>query len=178
MVILAAVDGEAVPDRVVEVGHELAGDHGEELLVLHVMSQEQFDQHQEASTESTVSLGPMLAPEVGYGDSGSDSGSTGSSGSGTNRYNLEDGQRDAEGVARDVVEATLDDESTIKVTCVGRVGESVEEILAAAEQKDARYLVIGGRKRTPVGKAVFGSSTQSILLSADRPVMTVMKDET
>ena len=177
MVILAAVDGEEVPDQVVQVGHDLASDHKEALLVLHVMPQEQFDQRQEASSESSVNLGPMLAPEITYDDGGDRSGRSGSSGSGTNRYDLETAQRDAEGVARDVVDATIDDRSRVEVTALGRVGEPVEEILSTADREDARYLVIGGRKRTPVGKAVFGSVTQSILLSADRPVMTVMESE-
>lgn len=180
MVILAAVDGESVPDRVVEVGHDLASDHGEELVVLHVMPQEQFDERQEATEESGINLGPMLAPDVSYGGSGQKrqegaSGPSGPSGSGANRYDIEDGQRDAKGVARDVVEGTLEDDGDVSV--VGRVGEPVEELMAEADRRDARYLVIGGRKRTPVGKAVFGSITQSVLLSAERPVMTVMRED-
>ena len=60
---------------------------------------------------------------------------------------------------------------------VGQVGEPTEEIIAEAERRGPRYLVIGGRRRTPVGKAVFGSTTQSILLNAELPVMTVMREE-
>lgn len=57
---------------------------------------------------------------------------------------------------------------------IGRTGNPAEEILNYATEVDARYLVLGGRKRSPVGKALFGSVTQSILLDADRPVVAVM----
>lgn len=178
MVILAAVDGEQVPDRVVEVGYDLASEHEEELIVMHVMPQEQFDERREATSGSGASLGPMLAREVSYGGGGGGestrSGASGPSG-GASAYDIEDAQRDAESVARDVTDETLDEYQN--VTFQGRVGEPVEELLGEADRQDARYLVIGGRKRTPVGKAVFGSITQSVLLSADMPAVTVMKEE-
>lgn len=171
MVILAAVDGEQVPDRVVEVGADLAAGHGEALVVLHVMPQEQFDDRRDATSSGGRGLGQVLAAGVSY-DSASSGRSTASGGS--HAYDIEDGQRDAERVAHDVAEGTLDDLADVSFR--GRVGEPVEEVLADAERLDARYLVVGGRKRTPVGKAVFGSMTQSVLLSADRPVVTVMEE--
>ncbi|ELY62969.1 UspA domain-containing protein [Natrinema versiforme JCM 10478] len=57
---------------------------------------------------------------------------------------------------------------------IGRTGNTAEEILNYATEVDSRYIVLGGRKRSPVGKALFGSVTQSILLDADRPVVAVM----
>jgi nucleotide-binding universal stress UspA family protein len=62
------------------------------------------------------------------------------------------------------------------VTPVGLVGDITDEILEYAAEHDARYLVIGGRRRSKVGKAFFQSTTQNILLRADRPVITVMRD--
>ncbi|RKD89181.1 universal stress protein [Halopiger aswanensis] len=61
---------------------------------------------------------------------------------------------------------------------VGRVGNPGKKVVEYADEVDARYLVVGGRSRSPVGKAVFGSVTQSILLNTDRPVVTVTEQET
>lgn len=58
---------------------------------------------------------------------------------------------------------------------VGRVGDATSEVLRYANEQDTRYVVVGGRKRSPTGKAVFGSVTQSILLNADCPVVTVIR---
>ncbi len=46
---------------------------------------------------------------------------------------------------------------------VGRVGTPGKKVVEYAEEVDARYLVVGGGARSPVGKALFGSETQSIL---------------
>jgi nucleotide-binding universal stress UspA family protein len=56
---------------------------------------------------------------------------------------------------------------------IGRVGTPATEILAVADEHDAQYVIVGGRKRSPVGKTIFGSTTQSVLLNADCPVITV-----
>lgn len=59
---------------------------------------------------------------------------------------------------------------------VGLVGDPADVVTEYIRDVDASYLVIGGRKRSPVGKAVFGSTAQSILLRADRPVVFVRKE--
>jgi nucleotide-binding universal stress UspA family protein len=52
-------------------------------------------------------------------------------------------------------------------------GDPAECILELAADIDASAIVLGGRKRSPVGKVLFGSVTQSILLTADRPVTVI-----
>ncbi len=52
-------------------------------------------------------------------------------------------------------------------------GEIADEVLRVAQETDASVIVIGLRKRSPVGKLLMGSSAQRILLDADRPVLSV-----
>ncbi|RCU47445.1 universal stress protein [Haloplanus salinus] len=59
---------------------------------------------------------------------------------------------------------------------VGLVGKPSQRVLEYAADVDADYIVVGGRKRSSVGKVLFGSVTQSILLNASSPVVTVMED--
>ncbi|MGY1720675.1 MULTISPECIES: universal stress protein [unclassified Blastococcus] len=54
-----------------------------------------------------------------------------------------------------------------------RDGEAADEVLRVAREVDASVIVIGLRKRSPVGKLLMGSSAQRILLDADRPVLAV-----
>lgn len=54
-----------------------------------------------------------------------------------------------------------------------RSGDPAEEILRSAREAEADQIVLGGRKRSPVGKAVFGSVVQNVILNADRPVLTI-----
>ena len=50
-----------------------------------------------------------------------------------------------------------------------------EEILRAAEETDAALIVIGLRKRSPVGKLFLGSSSQQVILDAPCPVVAVKR---
>lgn len=50
-------------------------------------------------------------------------------------------------------------------------GNPTEVILSVADEIDADLIAVSGRKRSPAGKALFGSVTQSVLLSAECPVL-------
>jgi nucleotide-binding universal stress UspA family protein len=56
-------------------------------------------------------------------------------------------------------------------------GSSIEDtagaILDAVERAGAELLVIGARRRSPVGKAFLGSVTQDVLLDSPVPVLVV-----
>jgi nucleotide-binding universal stress UspA family protein len=52
-------------------------------------------------------------------------------------------------------------------------GDAADEVLRVAREVAASVIVIGLRKRSPVGKLLMGSSAQRILLEADRPVLAV-----
>ena len=61
----------------------------------------------------------------------------------------------------------------LSVDLVRRHGEPGQEVVEYAASVDADNIVVPGRKRSPVGKAVFGSVTQDIVLDADMPVTIV-----
>ncbi|HRC13877.1 MAG: universal stress protein [Actinomycetales bacterium] len=54
-----------------------------------------------------------------------------------------------------------------------RGNEPAEDLIAVAEEENAEFIVIGLRRRTPVGKLILGSNAQRILLDATCPVLAV-----
>jgi len=140
MTIVTPVKGTDGSARVVREGKELADAFGEQLVVLHVMSDDEFETRGEDQPNYTVSKAENNAAQT----------------------------------AVDV--ASQAGVPAGEVTTVGRIGDTTEQIIAEANERDARYVVIGGRKRSPTGKAVFGSVTQSVTLAADRPVVIVIEE--
>lgn len=65
--------------------------------------------------------------------------------------------------------ATLEDQD-FSVTVRSLGSPPKEGILELADKIDADHIVLGGRKRSPTGKMLFGSVTQSIILGTDLPV--------
>lgn len=61
-------------------------------------------------------------------------------------------------------------ETVVTVETEGRTGDPATTILQTATEVGADMVVLGGRKRTPLGTLLFGSVSQSVLLDADRPV--------
>lgn len=169
MTIVTAVNKDQSASQIVTVGHNLARQMGEKLVVLHVMNQATYEERWKQSIEGEVGFIP--SSEFTPGGNSSESKRLEQSAH-SDVYTVdEDAETDAANVAREVVESTVDHLSNVSFQ--GRVGDPAEEILKEAERRDARYLLIGGRKRTPVGKAVFGSITQSVLLESNRPVLCV-----
>ncbi|OYR40239.1 MULTISPECIES: universal stress protein [unclassified Halorubrum] len=74
----------------------------------------------------------------------------------------------AASIASEIAEPVVDE-----FVATGAVGDAAGEIISLAKRRDARYIVIGVRKRSAVGKAVFGSTAQQVLTSVDRPTLAV-----
>lgn len=72
--------------------------------------------------------------------------------------------RDAETVLR---------EAAIEYEVHGVVGEEGDALVELAKTIDADLMYIQGKGRTPTGKALFGSTAQTILLNAPCPVTYV-----
>lgn len=144
MVVVAAVDASDSAPAVVREANELATQFGDELHVLHVMSQSEFVELETTSVDETGQ--PIEMDRVRE-------------------------------VAADTASSAADSAGVEADRVVGRVGDASGEILDYADDTDARYIVVGGRKRSPAGKAIFGSVSQSTLLNADRPVVVIMASE-
>ncbi len=56
-------------------------------------------------------------------------------------------------------------------------GTASDAVLGVAEEVGAELLVVGIRRRSPVGKALLGSNAQRIILNAACPVLTVRVDD-
>ena len=62
-------------------------------------------------------------------------------------------------------------EADVEVALYEDSGDPTEAILDTAAEVDADVICVGGRKRSPAGKALFGSVAQSVILQADQPVL-------
>jgi nucleotide-binding universal stress UspA family protein len=63
------------------------------------------------------------------------------------------------------------EDAGVEVTVREDSGDTTQDILDEAEDNDVEAIVLGGRKRSPAGKAIFGSVTQSVILNTERPVV-------
>lgn len=68
------------------------------------------------------------------------------------------------------------EEAGYEVEAEGYGGDPAEAILSVADEHDADRIVLAGRKRSPTGKALFGSVTQNVILNTDRPVLVCNSD--
>ncbi len=75
------------------------------------------------------------------------------------------------------VRATLDASGvSYDVRQLVRGFEPAEDLISIAESSQAELIVIGLRRRSPVGKLILGSNAQRILLDAHCPVLAVKGD--
>jgi nucleotide-binding universal stress UspA family protein len=148
MVVLAAVGEKHNPGQIIKTAHELAIAFDEELKVLHVIPEEEAEEHFESLREISQFNDVSFTAEIAR----------------------------AEDIANKFIETILEDSVTENISPIGRVGNPTKEILATADSINPRYIVIGGKKRSPTGKALFGSVTQSVIINSDWPTVTVMSD--
>jgi nucleotide-binding universal stress UspA family protein len=55
--------------------------------------------------------------------------------------------------------------------------DPADDLVNVANEVDADFIVIGLRRRSPVGKLILGSNAQRVLLDAPCPVLAVKADE-
>lgn len=149
MAIIAAIDESERSRRVLAVAHDLATAYDDTLVALHVVPQEDYEDHRKSLQQIRE-----------FSD-----------------FSISQRAESAKEIARTFAVATLEDLESDAFESAGRVGDVTEEILAAVSTRDPRFLVIGGRRRSPAGKALFGNTAQQLLLNADCPVVSNLRDD-
>jgi nucleotide-binding universal stress UspA family protein len=77
-------------------------------------------------------------------------------------------EAELERVRADLVSAGVDHEVRLLSG-----GDVADDLIATAEEVDAQLVVLGLRRRSPVGKLILGSNAQRVLFDAPCPVLTV-----
>jgi nucleotide-binding universal stress UspA family protein len=72
-------------------------------------------------------------------------------------------------VSKELADAGIDAE----VRQLVRGADVAEDLISVAAESAADFIVIGLRRRSPVGKLILGSNAQRILLDAPCPVLAV-----
>ncbi|MCY4730739.1 universal stress protein [Natronomonas gomsonensis] len=70
------------------------------------------------------------------------------------------------------------EEADIEYRIRGEIGDVTDRIVSVAKETNTDMLFVGGRKRSPTGKAVFGSTSHRVLMNAPCPVTFVRQDVT
>ncbi|MBM6404132.1 universal stress protein [Phycicoccus sp. CSK15P-2] len=85
----------------------------------------------------------------------------------------DDASRAAEEELQRAAEELSGSGAEIEVRQLVRGNEPAEDLIAVATETEADLIVIGLRRRTPVGKLILGSNAQRILLDAPCAVLAV-----
>jgi nucleotide-binding universal stress UspA family protein len=63
------------------------------------------------------------------------------------------------------------EDAGVEYSLVEESGDPAEEIVERADELDVDCICVAGRKRSPTGKALFGSVSQSVIIETERSVL-------
>ncbi|MFW6447947.1 MAG: universal stress protein [Halobacteriota archaeon] len=139
---LVLVTGTPEEKDLARLAGELAAGVGAEVLLLHVTTEEEFEEQADALAEMT---------QLDF------------------TYSIEQAEEGAKQFAANVGNEVFED-LDVEFHGIGRLGDIETETLSAADEFGCDHLFVAGRKRSPTGKAIFGDRTQSLILNFDGPV--------
>lgn len=144
MVILGAIDENERAKTVIDLGYDLAETYDDQFVPFHVIPEAEYQAHREAIRHI----------------------------SGFTEFTISQEVESAKEFARKLTLASIDSPDGSRIDPRGSVGDPPEEIIAIANNLDPRFLVICGKRRSPVGKVLFGSVAQQVLVNVSCPVVT------
>ncbi|MFB6153681.1 MAG: universal stress protein [Halodesulfurarchaeum sp.] len=142
---LAVVDPTDGAKQLVREAGELAAGVGADLTLLHVTTEEEFN-------DKAAAMARIPEADASY-----------------TQDRAEEGGRQ---FVRDVAREVLDDVD-VAFDAVGEVGDRVDTILDEAAERDCDHIFVAGRKRSPAGKAIFGDVAQTVVLEFDGAVTII-----
>lgn len=142
-------------ERLLREAGELAAGVDAELLILHVMAEEEYQERAESRREFQASVEELR--QLGG-------------------YPLTEATEDAKILAERLGWNALDD-LELDWLALGSVGRKAKEILEVAHEFDCDHLFIVGQRRSPSGKAIFGDLAQQLSLKFQGPVTLLIPEE-
>lgn len=161
-------------DEIAETVGKIAKPSDSDVVVAHVLSEDEFNETAETIGASHEGPKSFVATTVGEVIS---------------RKPLKESEKEPEGsrpeaakeavnrkqVVRDLGEALEDADVEYEVR--GAVGDPAERIIGLADEVDADFVTVGGRNQSMARKALFGSVSGEIIRKVDRPVISVPEGE-
>ena len=140
--------------RLLREAGELAAGVEAELLILHVMAEEEYQERAESRREIQDMSGELR--QLGG-------------------YPLTQATDDAKRLAQRLGWDALDD-LDLDWLAVGSVGRQAKEILHVADEFECDHLFLVGKRRSPSGKAIFGDLAQQLVLKFPGPVTVLVPE--
>ncbi|WP_323675632.1 universal stress protein [Halorubellus sp. PRR65] len=136
-------------EELVEEAVELCEGVDAELVLLHVMPEDEYEERMATRMET---------------------------GSGGGAFSINEAEREATHIAKEAGRRVVE-EHDVDVEYRGIVGHLEQDAIEVAEDEDCDHVFVAGRRRSPSGKAFFGDATQRILLNFDGMVTVSLYDE-
>ena len=146
---LVVADASEGTDRLMREAGELAAGVDASLVVLHVTTDDEYEENRKAMADVT----------------GIEGGS----------YDISQASEGAKQFATDVAEQMLRN-IDVEYESVGAIGNRFEKIMQTARDYDCDHIFIAGRNRSPSGKAIFGDTAQKVILNFADPVTVLTQD--